>query len=308
MLIKRSVLLLKIESVYNDDPLPTALLDALLVENLQYSPAEQRMYEQATVGATLASLQQLYGGSLLQVTFDVTLKGSGAAGTAPDVGQALRACGLGEAVVPSTSVAYAPVSTATESATMHLFEDGKRFVITGARGNVAFSATVGEPAKLSFTLTGHWSAPTDVTLPVPTLDATVPPVMLSAGFSINSFPAVISALSFDLGNTVVFPPDINAADGFGEMQITGRDVNGSFDPEEELVATHNFVNLWKQGTSMALTTGVIGSVAGNRWQLSEPAVSYRDWAPGERDGIRTAEMPYGAHEVSGDDEVSLILT
>lgn len=308
LLVKRAVVLAKIESTYNTDSSPTPAADAVLVENLQYAPAEARLYQQPTVGATLATLRQIYGGSLLQVTFDVIFKGSGAAGTAPDVGQLLRACALGETIVASTSVTYQPVSTGFESVTMYLYEDGKRYVLTGVRGNMSFSGTVGEPGKMSFTMTGHWSEPTDVTLPTPTLDATLAPVLLSAGFSINSYSAVISTLSFDLGNQVEFPPDINAADGFSEVVITGRDVNGSFDPEETLVATHNFVNLWQQGTEMALTTGVIGSTAGNRWQLSEPAVSYREWSPDSRNNIRTAAMAYGAGESSGDDEVSLVLT
>lgn len=306
LLIKRAVLLAKIESIYNTDPTPVAASDALLVENLQYAPAEQRMYQQPTVGATLATIAQIYGGSLLQVTFDVALKGSGTAGTPPEVDAVLRACGFGVTNVPATSDTYVPVSTGFESVTIYLFEDGKRYVLTGVRGNASFSGVVGEPGKMSFTMTGHWTPPTDVSLPAPTLDATVAPVLLSAGFSINAYSAVISSLSFDMGNTVAFPPDINASDGFGEIIITGRDVNGSFDPEEALVATEDFVSHWQDGDVMALTTGVIGGVAGNRWQIPAPAVSYRDWAPGERDGIRTAEMPYGAGESSGDDEVSII--
>ena len=307
-LVKRSVLLAKVESTYNTDPTPTASADAVLVENLQWAPAGQRMYQQPTVGATLATLAQIYGGSLLQLTFDVLVKGSGTAGTAPDVGQLLRACAFGETIVASTSVTYEPVSTSLESATIYLYEDGVRFIVTGCRGNVAFTGGVGEPGKLSFTMTGHFSAPTDQSLPTPTLDATVAPVLLSAGFSINSFSAVISQLAFDMGNTVATPPSINESDGYGEIIVTGRDVNGTIDPEDELVATEDFVSHWQDGDAMALTTGVIGGTAGNRWQLSMPAVSYRDWTPGDRDGIRTAEMAFGAAESSGDDEVSLAFT
>ncbi len=308
LLIKRAVVLAKIETTYNTDSVPTATADAVLVENLQYAPAEQRMYQQPTVGATLAMVAQVYGGSLLQVTFDVALKGSGALGTAPDVGVFLRACGIGETISAGVSVTYKPVSASQESITIYLYEDGKRYVLTGVRGNVSFSGTVGEPGKLSFTLTGHWTSPATVTLPTPTLDATIAPVLLSAGFTVNSYSAVISAFSYDLGNTVAFPPDINAPDGFSEIIITGRDVNGSIDPEEVLVATQDFVTLWKSGTPMAMSTGVIGANAGNRWQKSLPKITYRDWATGDRDGVRTAEMPFGAEEVNGDDEISLVFT
>ncbi|MCK7495178.1 MAG: hypothetical protein MZW92_31855 [Comamonadaceae bacterium] len=44
----------------------------------------------------------------MQLTFDVEIKGSGAAGTAPELGVLLKGCGFGETVVAVTSVTYAP--------------------------------------------------------------------------------------------------------------------------------------------------------------------------------------------------------
>jgi hypothetical protein len=59
---------------------------------------------------------------------------------------------------------------------------------------------------------------------------------------------------------------------------------------------------------MALTTGAIGGTAGNILTVTMPALSYREAAPGDREGVRTMEMSYGAAESSGDDEVSLAFT
>ncbi len=309
MLIKRQVGLFKIETTYNTDPTPSNTVDAFLMMNVSYAPANQRMYVREDVRPSLAMLQQIYGGSLFEMTFDVHVKGSGTAGTAPEFGSLLRACGMGETISASTSVAYAPVSTGHESGTMYIYEDGVLYKATGCRGNVSFSEKAGEPAKLSFTMTGHLVGSfTDVALPTPTLDSTNPIAVLSAGFSVGGYSAIISTFSFDLTNTISTPDNINASDGYGEIIITGRDVNGTFDPENVLAATNNFLSNWQSGTSGVLAHNTIGATSGNIFDVAMPVMAYRDWATGDRDGIRTLEIPFGAHESSGDDEVTITFT
>jgi hypothetical protein len=80
--------------------------------------------------------------------------------------------------------------------------------------------------------------------------------------------------------------------------IVDRDVVGSFDPEATLAAIKDFDAEWKANTSGPLTTGPIGATDGNILQLDCPTVAYRELGPGDRDGIRTKEIGFGAH---GDD-------
>jgi len=312
MLVNREVLLVKIESTYNTDPTPTGADNAVLVENPAWSHAGARMNERNPVRTSIASLKQVFGGTLMQVTFDVELKGAGAAYSAtvrPECDALLRACGYAatvDATPSSESVTYQPASTGHESATIYYYQDGMLFVLTGCRGNVSFAFEAGGIGKASFTMTGHSVAPTDAPLATPTYDSTVPVPFLSAGFSIDGYSATINALAFDMSNTVAMPADANASDGYGEIRITKRDTNGSFDPEAELVATEAFIANWRSGAAMALDTGSIGSTQYNKYDLNMPAVSYRDVAPGDRDGVRTYDLSFGAHESATDDESVLI--
>lgn len=308
MLVKKSVLLAKIHAVYEDDPVPVAATDAVKVENLSHGPSNQKMVEQPNIKNTLGKEKQLFGTFLWDISFDVLVKGSGVAGTAPEYGSLLRACGLGEIIVLATSVSYAPISTGFEAVAIYIYEDGKLYKITGCRGNVSFAGEAGGAGKLSFTFTGHKNQIIDAPLTNPTLDTTEAPMIKSAGFTIDAYAAAISALNFDMGNQVIMPADINGADGFGEIQIVDRDINGSIDPLDVLLATKDFMSDWETGKEMALSTGVIGAIAGNRYQISQPAVSYRDASLGNRDELRTLELPYGAHEVSGDDGSTLTFT
>ena len=98
-----------------------------------------------------------------------------------------------------------------------------------------------------------------------------------------------------------------AVDGFGEVQITARDVNGSYDPEAELLAVDNPHSDFVNGVAQAVSVGAIGSVAGNIIDVDYPAAYYRDIAPGDRDGIRTYDIPFGAAEASPPDDEFVIL-
>lgn len=307
-MVNREIILFKINGgAYGADAAPAAS-DAILVENIQWDNRGRRMIERPAIRSSLGKLKQVYGGSLIGIRFDVEIKGSGAAGTAPEFGPLLRACRMGETIVASTSVTYKPVSGSQEEGSLYYYEDGKLWKFLGVRGTVTGNLRTGGVGKLSFDMVGHLSGPTDSALVTPSYDSTVPPALINVPFTIDSYSAVIEALSWDLGNVVAMPPSIGATDGYGEVSVTSRDVNGSFDPEAVLVATKDFMGQWKSGAVMALTTGVIGATPGNRYQVTMPAVSYRDIAPGNREGIRTYNNSFGAAESSGDDEISLIFT
>lgn len=308
MLVNREVILAKIESSYGTDAVPVAATDAMLVENISWSNEGLRMNERPAVRASLGMLQNVFGGSMRTVSFDVEMKGSGTAGTPPEFDPLLRACAFGVANVALTSDTYEPVTLAHESITIYYFQDGIRYNLLGCRGTVSFNLETGAIPKMSFTFTGHLVGPTDVALPSPTVSAIVPEAILSGSFAIGGFSSVINALTMDISNTVAFPPDLNASDGYGEVQITARDVQGSFDPEAELIATEDPWADLIANVSLALTIGPLGSTAGNIINIDLPVVYYRDQSPADRDGIRTYELPFGAAESAGDDEISIVFT
>jgi len=310
MLTSREVILCKEESTYNTDSAPTASADAILISNPSWANEGLRMNERDVVKKTLGKKKSIYGGSLKTVTFDVEIKGSGTAGTAPDLGVLLEICGMTETVVASTSVTYAPESdpASMKSGTLWYYQDGLIHKLTGCRGNFSANLETGNVGMFSFTITGHSVAPIDGAIVTPTVDATDPVSIKGTSFTIDSYAATINSLAFDMSNTVAMPADMNATDGYGEIFVAQRDINGTFDPEMELVATEDFDGNFRSGAAMALTTGAIGATAGNILTVTMPAVSYRDISPGDRDGIRTYELAYGAAESSGDDGVSIAFT
>lgn len=307
-LVRRRVILAKVESTYNTDPTPTGVANAILIEDLNWQPEGLRMVDRPAIRSSLGTLQQVYGGSLLAVSFLCEVKGSGTAGTAPEIGDLLLGCAFAETIVASTSVTYLPASATQSSITLYVYEDGTLIKLTGCRGTVDFTGEVGGRLMASFTFQGHFSGPTDVALATPTYDSTVPPILINGNFTIGAYGAIIQALNFTPGNTLETPPNLSAADGYGEVLVTGRDANGSFNPEQTLVATKDFMAAFKAGTLEALDSGVIGATAGNQWQITMPAVYYRNINPGDREGVLAYDLPFGAAENATDDEISIAFT
>lgn len=309
MLKHRAVLLAKIETTYNTDPVPTGSANAILVENLTFAWTDSRMAERAVVRTVQGRLKPLFGGTLATITFDVEVKGSGVIDSPPEIGPLLRASSFAETITATASVSYTLVSTAQESATLYFYLDGKLMKMTGALGTKTGDLSVGNYGKFSFSFTGHTYQATDATIATPTYNSQIPPVLVSVPFTIDSYAATITGLKYDTGVQVAKPGSISAADGYGRLTVTGRNVTGSIDPEDVLVATHDFEAKWRAGTAMALTTGVIGSTAGNRYKIDMPSVAYND-APslGEREGIATLDMKFISQALTTDNDLTITFT
>ena len=311
LLTHKEVLLAKVEATYYVDPTPTVALNAILVEDLSWALAGARSIERKPVRSSLGSLKSLYGGTLVSLSFTTEVKGSGAAGTAPEIDALLEGCGFLGTNSPGVSETYAPTSSSTpnKSVGFYYYADATLMKVLGCYGDFTFTMETGSVAKINWTFTGHLTTMTDVTPGAATYHSTVPPVMIAVtGFTVGGYAAVINALTFTPANSVTTPSSLVATDGFGTIRIAARDVQGSFDPEHVTVATSPFWTDFKSGTSKLLTTGVIGATAGNRFRITMPAMYYRSVAPGDRDGIRTWDIPFGAEESAGDDEVTITFT
>ena len=164
LLTRKRVILIEAESSYGTDPTPTGT-DVVLVRDLSITPQSSDVVSRDVVRPFLGAFQQLLANTSVEVTFSVELAGSGAAGTAPRYGAALKACGLSETVSSGTSVTYAPVSSSFSSVTIHYNTDGVRHKITGARGTFTINASVGEIPTIEFSFQGIYNAPDDSALP-----------------------------------------------------------------------------------------------------------------------------------------------
>lgn len=306
------VLLFRQESTYGVDPVPAAATHAILVRNIQLSSEGLRMVDREAIRGSTGQLQRVYGGQLKRISFEVEVKGSGAAGTAPEIGPLLLSCGMDETVVASTSVTYQPNSVTFLSGTFYYYEGGrKRHILRGCRGTWTFVGEAGGIPLIRFEFVGHYDEPTDQSQPTPTYNSQVPRAMLGMAISLNGVTAIVArSFQFMQNNVIVPPPSIAAADGYGEIINTGRDVTGEIVIESELDSVIDVDALLSGGTRFAFASGIVGSVAGNRVQITTPATStyVTDMEHQEADGLKLRRVPLAVDDSTSDQEVSIIFT
>lgn len=293
--VSNEVILAKTESVYGTDPTPTAGSDATLVRTVDLKSEGLRMVDRAAIRGGLGMLQKIYGGQLKRITFECEVKGSGTAGTAPEIGPLIKAVGFTETVVAATSVTYTPNDGIHDSVTIYFYEGGRKLhKLTGCRGNVNWTLQAGGILLAQFELVGHYTTPTDASQPTPTYDSVIPRAGIGMAVSLNGVTAITAKTwNWNFNNTIAEPESMAAADGYGEIILTARPITGSITIESELSSVLDVDALLTGGTRFAFASGTLGSVAGNRIVVSTPASStyVTDTSLDATNGLRGRVIP-----------------
>lgn len=308
-LVKRALLLAKVEAAYGVDPTPTPALNAILHNNILYK-APGELITRNFQRASLSPLPHAVGLKEVEVTFETELKGSGTAdgGTAgdePEIDPLLQACGFAVTLNAAVSVVYDPASDGLKSVTLYVYADGLLHKILGCVGSVSANMVVGQIPTLQWTFKGLYQAPTDVAIPGGAVfNAEIGVPFLNAAFTTDAYAAIVQALTWDMANEIARRDSINEVEGVKGFLISGRDTQGSFNPEAVDEATHPFWGDWKSGVQHALTA-TVGSVAGALIDITAPKAQYREVNYGNRSAVRVYDIPMTLPQDAGDDEIQL---
>lgn len=152
--IRNTAILAKIESSYGVDPTPTEGANAILVSNVSINPLNAQNISRDLIRPYMGGSEQLVGEAFIEMSFDVELQGSGAAGTNPGYFPLLEACGFAVSLTAAVrSNAYLE-TPADGSVTIYYFLDGVKHVAKGCRGDVSFKMKSGERPVMSFSFQG----------------------------------------------------------------------------------------------------------------------------------------------------------
>lgn len=276
MKFKLQMLTGKIETVYNTDPVPTAAANWTGAMNIDCQPVEMETDDQTTVSNKFGQDEKIVAAVWSTISFDVPLRGSGTAGTAPNFDVYLRACGMARVITAGVSVVYSPVDSGDESCTLYWYMDGVLQKMTGARGTFELKYSAKKQAVISFKFTGLRSAMSDSGgIPAPTLPTLPRPLAVNKAnttASIGAYTAFMSSLGLAAGNDVQYRNLTNRED----VTIVGRDSTVNANIELPLVAAKNLL-----GTggliSDALTDTLSvahGATAGNICTLAVPKAQF----------------------------------
>lgn len=308
LLSRKRLILAKIEAVYATDSTPDGTF-AILVRNLEITPLESDIVSRDLIRPYLGVSDQLLAQTRVSITFEVEMAGSGTAGTAPAYGPLLKACGLSETIVATTSVTYAPVSSAFSSASIYMNNDGILHKITGARGTFTLNGEVGQIPTISFTFTGIYNDPTSTAAPTPTYSNQATPVIFkqgnTTGFQLFSFDGCLQSISFDLANELIYRELVGCSK---EVLLTNRAPNGTVVMEAPAISAKDYF-----AAAIATATGNLtfqhGQTAGNILTLTAAQVDLSGPTYADQDGIQMLSIPYIAVPTNaGNNELSLAFT
>lgn len=290
-------------------PTTSTILPALNVKVGDIKPAFDG--EVATRLSYMGDVAHYRSGFSREISFDLYLKGAAAAGTVPDWDRCMLACGMSKTVTAATSVAYKPATTMDGSTTgtpavtnpllggysIAVYEDGLRYAIAGAMGNVKFSWKAGECAMMSFSYQGVAQVDADIAVPtLSTLDTVVPVAFGATDFTVNFGTAWTGAtfteLELDMGNQLLEFRDGNTSGGIKGFYIMDRKSTGYWLMDAVAVATQGLEGFYRASTTGSLVSGTNGSAAGNRYAVALNRVNLDAYSMAERESYRQHKWPF----------------
>lgn len=303
------ILLLKTETTYGVDSTPTGAANAMLVTNISLNPMEgqdvSRELDKAGFGADATIPTELH----YRLQFEIELAPSGAAGTPPAWGPALRACGVAEVISAGTSVTYNPITDGQESVTIYLYIDSTLYQMVGTRGTVTMDFTAQSVPKLKFDMRGLFVKPAEGVRPTPDQSAFQKPQLVTStntpNFTIGGTAFVMKDAMLNLNNQV----EGRFLVGSEEIKITERGDSfettvdavalTTFDPFQAALDQTTFVVNLVHGTGAGrIATLNMPSVQMQRVQGLANSQNVKEWP------LRMVPLP----SATGNDQWTLTLT
>lgn len=310
MKTRKKALLIAAETSYGVSPdIATATL--LIISELDSSPYEGDRVERSRLREQFGANAEVNVAPFTTVTATIPLAGSGAAGTAPNFGLLLRACGLAETVTAGASVRYSPVTDDHESFTIWFVEDGQVQRVPGCRGTVEFNLAAKQFPTMKFTLTGQYKRlnpfANNLTQVLESIVDEIPVNKINTPtFTVHGHAGCGQSLSVNLGNTVTHRHLI----GCDEVKITDRAVTGSAEVEAPDLASKNYFEAVESHGVITLDKVILkhGTVPGNSVRFELPNAQLSSISRSDSDGIVHYTMDLRAIPNAGDDELMIDFT
>ncbi|HSI41763.1 MAG TPA: phage tail tube protein [Xanthobacteraceae bacterium] len=303
---RKLAVLTKAEVTYGVDSTPTGAANAMQMTAVSITPLGGEEESRELLLPYFGHQGVLLVGNYVELQGSVELAGAGAAGTVPAYGALLRACSMSEVTVAATSVTYAPVSNAPESAVIYANFDGVNHAMLGVRGTWSLELAPKRIPRIRFTLRGLLGPIADVALPAVTLTGFKKPLVVSTvntpTRSLHGYAALWESVSLDIGNTV----ELRNLIGEDSVQITNRQSIGTAVIEAASMAIKNWFSIAQAHTVGALSV-IHGVGAGNIVEIAAAGVQLGRPTQGQTQGILNYSIPLMFTPTAGDDEFSIIV-
>ena len=315
--VQKTVILCKLETTSGTDAAPTNTADAVLfnVSNLSCKISQTFADRDVVVGA-FGAIDKLPTMRRGEIQFSVEMAGSGVAGTAPQWGDLLQACGMAETVTASTRVDYTPISTALKTATIWAYYNGRLEKFNYCAGGVKLSFSTGGVPKLDFTFKGLVSSVASAAGVTPTLTGWIRPLAVS---TLNTTKLSLGAVTYSAGAitggtqysfkefSADFANDIQdpALVGQEKVEIFGRSPTASLVADLGATVHAQLKDDMNTGTTSAMGL-VHGTTAGNKILLYAPVGVITSVEDNVNGNVMLDSLGFTLRPSAGNDDLRLV--
>jgi hypothetical protein len=316
-LIKKTVVLAKVEITAGTDAVPTGAVNAIQVANLSITPVDAKVVTINTITPWFGGTIDLVATSCVKCSFEVLLGGAGLAATGPAWGQLLLGCAMSETtgLLTPNRVEYSPITDLLKTLTIYWYDDGLLHKLLGAFGTVKLSAKSGEAPKLTFDFIGVDGTPTATAnatavltawkIPPAITKANVTDIQLGCTYALGALTGGVAynstGLTLDWGNVTAFAPMLTNE----QVVLTDRNIKGTI--ELDLTAAQEVTQIANVKGNVFTGLGfVIGNTSGNKIMLHMPSVQLLNPKKVDFNGMRLIGFDIMPTPVAGNDELRII--
>lgn len=301
---KNKAVLIKPETAYGTDAIPTGAANWIEARNISFNPynaeTKDRSIEMPWMGSSGKTVVATWG----QLSFDFLVAGSGTVGTAPKWAPILMGCGFAETISAGVSAAYNLVSAAMSSLSVYVNIDGVYHQFIGARGDLKAKINAKDVPLFSTTLDCLYVGPVATAMPAVTrtgwqIDEGANHVNTTA-LTLNGIPLAVSTHDWGLGNQV---SKIDLPGPQLEVAITDRKPTMNLEVLAPPLATFDPFALATAGTNVTATI-THGSVAGRQVKFDYKVVLI-NVAYSQIDAEVGYKLTLEPTPVSGNDEITI---
>lgn len=253
---RKKAVLLKIDAVYDTDPVPTGAANWFEARNVALTQVDAKLVDRNIDQEYLGHAGKVIADTWSKLSFDIALAGSGTVAVAPKWAPMVLACGFAETITPVTGpVVYNLVSSGFASCTAYLNIDGTLHKFVSCRGELKVKIDAGSIPVLSVELTSKYTAPVASAMftPITKTGWTTEKAVNSTNtgkVTINAVDLAFSQFEYATGNNIV---RLSLPGPQREVVITDRKPTASITVLAPALGTFDPYALQQARTNVALS-------------------------------------------------------
>jgi hypothetical protein len=311
---KSMIVLLKRETTYKTDAVPTGAANALQLENVAFTPMTAEELKREWIRSGYGEFPTDFTNMGASLTGELVMVGGGGLGNIPYYDDLMRIVGWASQNTAGVKHEYKLISEGFESGSLYVHRgsstSGLVHKLLGTRGKwTSIKVDANGYLRIGVELLSLYASPVSSVMPAnvnyghANMAAALPVNDVNSDFTLDGYAAVLHSLELSSGMNVKNRDLIND----NSVRSNGRAITGQLVIDEPPLASKDYWSVVKNRTKVAIQL-VQGVTAGEVVQLDASKVQLGIIELGDADGDATMGFPVACLPADEGDDNDLIIT